>query len=209
MLTTQLLYALAGCVIVALGLRGALLHASLLQRIVAINIMGAGVFMLLVAVAYRGLERSPDPVPHALVLTGITLVLGGSDTGKSTLCNYLVYRAYVTGEPVALVDLVQEFAERNLGVPLAQMDEGRRNAFAKARKEAEALKAEINAEMEHQTAHDSTVGHPRPMGERGAANEDGNVDARVPAVLVGARGGDGVVAHVSAGGAAVDSIAHP
>lgn len=33
--------------------------------------------------------------------------------------------------------------------------------------------AEINAELEHQTAHDSTVGPPRPSGERGAVVADG------------------------------------
>ncbi len=78
MLTTQILYALAGCVIMALGLRGALLHASLLQRIVAINVMGAGVFMLLIAVAYRGPGQSPDPLPHALVLTGIVVAVSAT-----------------------------------------------------------------------------------------------------------------------------------
>lgn len=46
---------------------------------------------------------------------GITLVLGGSDTGKSTLCSYLVYRVYVTGEPVALVDL--DLGQSHLGPP--------------------------------------------------------------------------------------------
>ena len=78
MLTTQILYALTGCVIMALGLRGALLHASLLQRIVAINVMGAGVFMLLIAVAYRGPGLPPDPVPHALVLTGIVVAVSAT-----------------------------------------------------------------------------------------------------------------------------------
>ena len=73
MLTTQILYALAGCVVTALGLRGALLHAALLQRIVAINVTGAGVFMLLIAVAYRDPGLPPDPLPHALVLTGIVV----------------------------------------------------------------------------------------------------------------------------------------
>lgn len=34
------------------------------------------------------------------------------------------------------------------------------------------LGAEINSEMEHQTAKDSTVGHDRPMGERGAVHAD-------------------------------------
>jgi multicomponent Na+:H+ antiporter subunit C len=78
MLTTQILYALAGCVITALGLRAALLHAVLLQRIVAINVMGAGVFMLLIAVAYRGPGLPPDPLPHALVLTGIVVAVSAT-----------------------------------------------------------------------------------------------------------------------------------
>jgi multicomponent Na+:H+ antiporter subunit C len=78
MLTTQILYALTGCVLAALGLRGVLLHASLLLRIVAINVMGAGVFMLLIAVAYRGPGLSPDPLPHALVLTGIVVAVSAT-----------------------------------------------------------------------------------------------------------------------------------
>jgi membrane protein len=32
--------------------------------------------------------------------------------------------------------------------------------------------AELNAEIEHQTAFDSTTGPPEPMGERGAAMAD-------------------------------------
>jgi multicomponent Na+:H+ antiporter subunit C len=78
MLTTQILYALTGCVIVALGLRAALLHVSLVQRIVAINVMGAGVFLLLIAVAYRGPGLPPDPLPHALVLTGIVVAVSAT-----------------------------------------------------------------------------------------------------------------------------------
>lgn len=78
MLTAQILYALTGCLLVALGLRGALLQAALLQRIVAINVMGAGVFLLLIAVAYRGPGLAPDPVPHALVLTGIVVAVSAT-----------------------------------------------------------------------------------------------------------------------------------
>jgi membrane protein len=32
--------------------------------------------------------------------------------------------------------------------------------------------AELNAEMEHQTARDSTTGPPKPMGQRGAVMAD-------------------------------------
>ncbi len=45
----------------------------------------------------------------------ITMVVGGPDTGKSTLCQYLVYRAYVAGFPVALVDL--DLGQSHLGPP--------------------------------------------------------------------------------------------
>jgi multicomponent Na+:H+ antiporter subunit C len=78
MLTAQLLYGLTGCAVAALGLRGALLHPSLLQRIVAINVMGSGVFLVLIAVAYRGPGVAPDPVPHALVLTGIVVAVSAT-----------------------------------------------------------------------------------------------------------------------------------
>ena len=78
MLTAQLLYGLTGCLIVALGLRTVLLHASLLHRVVAINVLVAGVFMILVAIAYRGPGVPPDPIPHALVLTGIVVAVSAT-----------------------------------------------------------------------------------------------------------------------------------
>jgi polynucleotide 5'-hydroxyl-kinase GRC3/NOL9 len=43
------------------------------------------------------------------------MVLGGPDTGKSTLCRYLVYRAFVAGETVALLDL--DLGQSHLGPP--------------------------------------------------------------------------------------------
>jgi membrane protein len=42
------------------------------------------------------------------------------------------------------------------------------------------LGAEINSEAEHQTAHDTTEGAPRPMGERGATMADELPDPPVP-----------------------------
>lgn len=78
MLTAQLLYALAGCLLFALGLRATLLQKTLLARIVAVNVMGSGVFMALIAIAYRGPDSAPDPVPHALVLTGIVVAVSAT-----------------------------------------------------------------------------------------------------------------------------------
>ncbi len=69
MLATELIYSFAGVALFALGLRAALLHRSLLGRVLAINVCGAGVFMILVALAYKGPGQVPDAVPQALVLT--------------------------------------------------------------------------------------------------------------------------------------------
>jgi polynucleotide 5'-hydroxyl-kinase GRC3/NOL9 len=66
----------------------------------------------------KNLDISPaweEAARRFLATTGVTLVLGGPDTGKSTLCQYLVYRAYVAGEAVALVDL--DLGQSHLGPP--------------------------------------------------------------------------------------------
>lgn len=76
--SAEVLYALTGVALFALGLRGALLRRSLLGRILAINICGAGVFLLLVAIAYRGPDLPPDALPHALVLTGIVVAVSAT-----------------------------------------------------------------------------------------------------------------------------------
>ena len=78
MILTQLIYGITGALLFAIGLRSALVRPSVLARILAINICGAGVFLLFVAVAYRGLEATPDPVPHALVLTGIVVAVSAT-----------------------------------------------------------------------------------------------------------------------------------
>lgn len=46
---------------------------------------------------------------------GVAMVLGAPDTGKSTFSRYLIYRAYLAGEPAALVDL--DLGQSHLGPP--------------------------------------------------------------------------------------------
>jgi len=78
MIATSVLYALTGIALFALGLRGVLLRRSLLGRVLAVNVAGGGVFLLLVAIAYRGLSAPPDALPHALVLTGIVVAVSAT-----------------------------------------------------------------------------------------------------------------------------------
>lgn len=63
---------IAGPAIAVIGLVGHLLIGDLLRRIVALNVASGGVMMVLLAIAARG--EAPDPVPQALVLTGIVIM---------------------------------------------------------------------------------------------------------------------------------------
>jgi multicomponent Na+:H+ antiporter subunit C len=71
----QTLFLLAGAALFALGLRGVFASTTPLRRIIAINVAGNGVFLVFVALAARGDGRPPDPVPHAMVLTGIVVAV--------------------------------------------------------------------------------------------------------------------------------------
>ncbi len=77
-MTTPLLYVGAGVLLFILGLWSFLMHAPLLRKLIAINVMGSGVFLVLVAIAYRGTAMPPDPIPHALVLTGIVVAVSAT-----------------------------------------------------------------------------------------------------------------------------------
>jgi multicomponent Na+:H+ antiporter subunit C len=74
---SPLLYLLTGAALIVLGLHGLVARRHLLIRILALNIIGSGVFMMLLASAARG-PGPPDPVPHALVLTGIVVAVSAT-----------------------------------------------------------------------------------------------------------------------------------
>jgi multicomponent Na+:H+ antiporter subunit C len=74
---TPLLFLLAGAGLFVLGLHGLIARRHLLIRILALNVAGSGVFMTLLASAARG-DGAPDPVPHALVLTGIVVAVSAT-----------------------------------------------------------------------------------------------------------------------------------
>jgi multicomponent Na+:H+ antiporter subunit C len=78
MISQQLLFSLAGIGLFGIGLRATLLHQMLLARLLALNVCGAGVFLIFIAVAYGGIEQMVDPVPHALVLTGIVVAVSAT-----------------------------------------------------------------------------------------------------------------------------------
>jgi multicomponent Na+:H+ antiporter subunit C len=74
---TALLYSLGGAALLGLGLHGAIVRPELLRKVLALNLAGSGVFLVLVAFAYRP-DGPADPVPHALVLTGIVVAVSAT-----------------------------------------------------------------------------------------------------------------------------------
>ena len=73
-----LVYALAGIWIACIGLRGLLVEPDPLRRILSANVMGSGIFLVLVAMARHAPDGPPDPVPHAMVLTGIVVAVSAT-----------------------------------------------------------------------------------------------------------------------------------
>ena len=93
------LYGLCGAVLVGLGLFGLIVNPLPLRKILAFNLIGGGVFLLFGVVARRGAAAGfgGDPVPHALIITGIVVAFAATalaialllrlfrETGRATL----------------------------------------------------------------------------------------------------------------------------
>jgi multicomponent Na+:H+ antiporter subunit C len=74
-----LIYAATGTILLSVGLSGVFFCSHMLRKILAANLASSGLFLLLIALARREPAAATDPVPQALVLTGI--VVGVSATG--------------------------------------------------------------------------------------------------------------------------------
>jgi len=75
-MSSGLLFALTGVILFALGVAGVVLITPLLRRILAFNLMGSGAFLVLVGLAQR--NGVSDPVPQAMVLTGIVVAVAAT-----------------------------------------------------------------------------------------------------------------------------------
>lgn len=73
-------YGLLGAVLVGLGLFGLLVQPQPLRKILAFNLLGGGVFLLFGVFARRGAAAGlgGDPVPHAMVITGIVVAFAAT-----------------------------------------------------------------------------------------------------------------------------------
>ena len=74
-MSATVFYMLGGAALFVLGLYGAVRQEHLVRKLLGINIMGNGVFVVFIATAQRNAAEFPDPVPQAMVLTGIVVAV--------------------------------------------------------------------------------------------------------------------------------------
>jgi multicomponent Na+:H+ antiporter subunit C len=95
-MTPAAIYLSTGLAIFLMGAVGLFWHTRLIRRALSLNFMGAGVFLFLVALGRRSSAPFADPVPHALVLTGLVVAVS-----TTALLLVLICRFFETGGGLA------------------------------------------------------------------------------------------------------------
>lgn len=75
---TYQIYSLTSAILFVIGMGGVFMSKHFLKKIIATIIMGGGVFLAFVSFADRDARSFADPVPHALVITGIVVAVASA-----------------------------------------------------------------------------------------------------------------------------------
>ncbi len=87
-MNAQVVYLLAGIGVFAIGLIALIRDPHLFRKIMAVNVMGTGVFLILLTLAARVPDGAPDPISHAMVLTGIVVSVSATAVGLALAKKY-------------------------------------------------------------------------------------------------------------------------
>lgn len=92
-MTAPVLAGLTGAVLIGLGIYGLLVLAHPLRKILAFNLLGSAVFLMFGILARKGAAAgfTADPVPQAMVITGIVVAFSAT-----ALAVALLLRLYAT-----------------------------------------------------------------------------------------------------------------
>lgn len=75
---THELYGIVSVGLFCIGLAAVFLCRHFFKKIIAVKIIGAGAFLLFVSIAERDTVDFADPVPHAMVITGIVVAVSAA-----------------------------------------------------------------------------------------------------------------------------------
>lgn len=93
------IFGFCGAALAGIGLYGLITHPLVIRKILSFNLLGTGTFLIFGVIARRGaaVGLGGDPVPQALVITGIVVAFSAtamavmllmrlySDSGQATL----------------------------------------------------------------------------------------------------------------------------
>ncbi|MCB4769334.1 NADH-quinone oxidoreductase subunit K [Ancylobacter sp. Lp-2] len=81
------LFGLTGAALVGIGLFGLIVHPTALRKLLAFNLVGAGVFLVFGVLARRAAAAglAGDPVPQAIVITGIVVAFAATALAATLL----------------------------------------------------------------------------------------------------------------------------
>jgi multicomponent Na+:H+ antiporter subunit C len=97
--TATLTFGLTGAVLIGIGLYGFIVRRHLLRQILAFNVIGSGVFLTFGALARRSPDGITDPVPQAMIITGIVVAFAAT-----ALAETLAERLHESSGRTALPD---------------------------------------------------------------------------------------------------------
>jgi multicomponent Na+:H+ antiporter subunit C len=102
-MSPSILAGLVGATLVGLGLYGLVLHPHPLRKLLAFNVIGNGVFLVFGIIARRGAAAglSFDPVPQAMVITGIVVAFAASALAVALILRLYSEAGRVTLDPDA------------------------------------------------------------------------------------------------------------
>ena len=86
-MSQDLIYSGVAILLFVQGVVALLLVRSIIKKVIAANIAGIGIFIGLVATALRPDDVPHDPVPQALVLTGIVVAVATTSLALSLASN--------------------------------------------------------------------------------------------------------------------------
>jgi multicomponent Na+:H+ antiporter subunit C len=107
------LFGLCAAVVIGVGVFGLIVNPHPLRKILAFNVVGSGVFLLFGAIAYRGAGAGMggDPVPQALLITGIVVAFSAT-----ALAVALLLRLFGVSGSVTLSSDAPAKSEDDIGV---------------------------------------------------------------------------------------------
>lgn len=79
-MTVIMLYGICAAMAVGLGFYGLIVHPQPLRKLLAVNVLGSGIFLVFGVVARRGAAAGlgGDPVPQAMVITAIVVAFSAT-----------------------------------------------------------------------------------------------------------------------------------